>query len=308
MKVLISTSTFGVLDRKALEILEKRGCEYILNPHKRKLTEDEVIELAKGCQGIIAGTEPLTQKVFDKLPELKAISRCGTGMDSVDIICAEKCGISVRNTPDVLTQAVAELVVGYTIDASRNITLMDREVRKGIWKKRMGQLVQGKTVGIIGLGRIGKRLVELLEPFGAGFKAYEPNPDKEWLEKHNVDNVSMEILLESCDIVTIHVPYKKELYHLLGREKIGLMKKGSILINASRGGLVDEDALYEALKSGCLGYAVLDTFEKEPYEGPLKEIENIILTPHIGSYAKEARINMEIESVENLLDALKVLP
>jgi D-3-phosphoglycerate dehydrogenase len=285
-------------------LLESNGFEVVLNPYGRKLKLEEVATLAKGCVGIIAGTEPLTEEVLRQLPDLNAISRCGTGLDNVDVGAARKRGIAVRTTPDAPTQAVAELTVALILNVLRRINFMDRQVRSGAWSKEMGRLLSGKTVGIIGLGRVGRRVTKLSRSFGVKILASELKPDKKWAEKNKVSLTSLEELLRESDIVTLHIPYTKQNRNLINAKRLKIMKRGAILINTSRGGLVDEDALYQALKGGHLGGAALDAMEIEPYHGSLKELDSVILTPHIGSYAIEARVQMEMEAAKNLIRML----
>jgi len=305
LKVFISTSSFAEYDKSPVRLLESNGFEVVLNPYGRKLKLEEVATLAKGCVGIIAGTEPLTEEVLRQLPDLKAISRCGTGLDNVDVGAAKKRRIAVRTTPDAPTQAVAELTVALILNVLRRINFMDRQVRSGAWSKEMGRLLSGKTVGIIGLGRVGRRVTKLLRSFGVKILASEPKPDKKWAEKNKVSLTSLEELLRESNIVTLHIPYTKQNRNLINAKRLKIMKRGVILINTSRGGLVDEDALYRALKSEHLGGAALDAMEIEPYRGPLKELNNVILTPHIGSYALEARVQMEMEAAKNLINILR---
>jgi len=304
LKVLISTSSFGQYDSRPLELLKTRGFEVVLNPHGRTLKAGEIVELAKGCQGVIAGTEPLNAEVLKNLPKLRAISRVGAGLDNIDVKAAEQCGIMIKNTPHAPTQAVAELTLGFILNVLRKIDSMDRQIRSGKWKKEMGALLSGKTVGIIGLGRIGRRVAELLMPFGVKILASEPKPDRKWVKKNKVRLTSLKELLRESDVVTLHIPYTEKNRKLINTKRLKIMKRGAILINTSRGGLVDEGALYQALKSGHLGGAALDVMEVEPYHGPLKGLDNVILTPHIGSYALEARVQMEIEATKNLIHML----
>lgn len=305
LKVLISTASFAEHDRAPLNLLESNGFQVILNPHKRKLKPDEVVELAKDCDGIIAGVEQLTEDVFKKLPKLRAVSRCGVGTDNVDLEAARKRGITVSSTPNAPTQSVAELTVTLILNLLRHVSLLDRRVHSGTWSREMGRLLSGKSVGIVGLGRVGKRVAELLRPFGVKILATEPNPDKKWVEENKISLTSIEDLLRESDVVTLHIPYSKQNLNLINTEKLKMMKRGSILINTSRGGLVDESALRQALLNGRLGGAALDVMEVEPYNGPLKDIDSVILTPHIGSYALEARVQMEMEAAKNLISMLK---
>ena len=305
MKVLISTSSFGQYDSRPLELLKTRGFEVVLNPYGRTLKAGKVIELAKDCHGIIAGTEPLTAEVLKNLPLLKAISRVGVGLENIDMEAARRLGIKVKNTPDVPTQAVAELTLGLILNVIRKISFMDKRIRGGTWNKEMGWLLFGKTAGIVGLGRIGKRVAELLRPFEVKILANEPKPDKKWVEKNKVRLTSLEGLLREGDVVTLHIPYTEQNRNLINADRLKIMKRGAILINTSRGGLVDENDLYQVLKDGHLGGAALDVMEHEPYDGPLKELDNVVLTPHIGSYALETRVQMELEAVKNLINMLK---
>jgi D-3-phosphoglycerate dehydrogenase len=304
MKVLISTSSFGEHDMSPVRLLESHGFEIVLNPYKRKLKPEEVVELARDCEGIIAGVEQLTEEVFKKLPKLRAVSRCGVGTDNVDLEAARKRGIGISSTPNAPTQSVAELTVALILNLLRHVSLLDRRVHGGTWNREMGRLLYGKTVGIVGLGRIGKRVAELLRPFEVKILASEPTPDKKWMEENEISLTPLEKLLRESDIVTLHIPYSKQNLNLINAEKLMIMKRGAILINTSRGGLVDEAALYQALLNGHLSGAALDVMEVEPYNGPLKDLDSVILTPHVGSYALEARVQMEMEAAKNLIRML----
>lgn len=297
-RVTVTTTSFGKYDRKPLEFLENNGCEVVFNSFGRILKRDEIVELCKDTVGIVAGTEQIDAGVIEKLHYLKVISRCGTGIDNVDISAATKRGIKVFNTPDAPTLAVAELTLGLMLNLLRNISRMDNELRSGLWDKKMGNLLSGKRVGIKGFGRIGKKVAALLKPFGCEIAYADPFVEDGLL---GLCRLSLEDLLKWADIVTIHVGVHER---LIGEKEFQLMKKGAWLINTSRGGVIDEPVLYEYLKNGYLSGAALDVFEQEPYAGPLKDLNNVILTPHIGSYAKEARTAMEMESVENLIRGL----
>ncbi|MDK2954771.1 MAG: D-3-phosphoglycerate dehydrogenase / 2-oxoglutarate reductase [Desulfovibrionales bacterium] len=300
MKVAVTTSTFAQYSQEPLEKLRTCGATPVLNPFGRKLTEAETIEMLADCDGVVAGTEPLTEKVMSACPRLKAISRCGVGMDNVDAEAAKKRGVAVRNTPFGPTLAVAELALGLALDLLRNVSRMDRELRAGTWKKRMGSTLQGKKLGVIGFGRIGRATARTFAPHGVEIGFYDPFVDR----AEEGERMELDVLLAWADIVTLHCSKPEGVAHLLGERELALMREGAWLINAGRGGLVDESALFEALKSGRLAGAAVDVFEKEPYHGPLCELDNALLTPHIGSYARESRIQMELDAVENLLEAL----
>jgi D-3-phosphoglycerate dehydrogenase len=212
-------------------------------------------------------------------------------------------GIVVRNTPEALTDAVAELTLGGLLSVLRQIGRMDRDMHAGAWERQMGGLLRGRTVGIVGLGRIGRRLAELLHPFEVRIIASDRAPDAGVAAHLGVTYVELDELLAESDVVTLHMPGMDE--PLIGERELALMKPGAILINASRGGLVDEAALHAAITEDRLAGAYLDTFATEPYDGPLRDLPTVLLTPHAGSYAAEARERMETEAVQNLVDALE---
>jgi len=300
-KILISTTSFGVFDDRPLQLLLDAGFEAVVNPYGRKLRREETVELGKDAVGMIAGTEVLDADVMEKMGRLKVISRCGVGTDNVDLAAAKRLGIKVCNTPFGPTQAVAELTVGLVLCLIRNICLMDRELRTGLWKKRMGNLLQAKRVGIIGFGRIGQKVGQLLLSLGCQVSYCDPKVSD---PKVSCPRLNLQDLLRQSHIVCIHVSGTKGNGYLLNGHELRSMKKGAWLINCARGGVVNEQALFKLLKQGHLSGAALDVFEHEPYSGPLAELDNVILTPHIGSYAREARIEMELQATKNLLDGL----
>ncbi len=303
MKVTVNTSSFSAQDSRPIELLRAKGIEPVMNPHKRVMTAQEVVDLCFDADAIIAGTEPLTADVLAKLLRLKVISRCGAGMDSVDLKAAQTRGIKVFNTPGGPTVAVAELALGLMLTMLRRTHEMDRKLRIGVWEKKMGNLLSGKIVGIVGFGRIGQKLAQLLVPFNVRIVYTDINEVKSLVD---AERLEFGRLVACADIVCVHAA-PETAFPLIGAKEISQMKKGSWLMNLARGGLVDEESLAAALRSGHLSGAVLDVFSQEPYSGPLASIENVILTPHIGSYAVESRVLMEIEAAENLLKGLGLL-
>jgi len=306
-RILITTSSFGKDDDSPLKLLQKTGYETIINPYGRKLTEEEVLNLILELKpvGMIAGVEPITARVLQKAKGLKVVSRCGVGLESVDLNAAGSLDITVTNTPDAPTEAVVELTIGLIFNLLRKISFLDRELRKGNWTKESGSLVRGKRVGIIGLGRIGKRVAETLLGLGAKVIGTDIQPDYEWLQKNQVPLVILEELLKQSEILCLHVSYTLSNEYLVGRKELETMPKGAYLINTSRGEVIDHDALYSMLTDGHLAGAALDVFDHEPYTGPLTQLDNVVLTPHIGSYAREARVEMEIQAAENLIEELR---
>ncbi len=276
-----------------------------MNPHGRKLRPDETAELLPGVGDLIAGTEVLDRVTLQKAFALKVISRCGIGTDNVDLEAAKELGIEVRFVRDAHVDAVAELTLAGVFALLRHIGQADRDLRAGIWRKPMGSLLRGRAVGIVGLGKVGRRLVDLLGPFSCALLAHDPVEDPGFADRQGIGYLPLDELLSRCEIVCLLATQCPDGEPLMSRQRIASMRPGALLVNTARGGLVDEEALAQALASGRLAGAYLDVFEAEPYKGPLTQVDNVLLTPHIGSYARESRLRMETEAVENLLDSLQ---
>jgi D-3-phosphoglycerate dehydrogenase len=300
-EILISTTSFGAEDQRPLRLLEERGIRYRLNPHGRRLTAAEVSMLLQEADGLIAGTEPLNAEVLQGAKRLRVISRCGVGLDNVDLAAADALGIAVLTTPEVATEAVAELTVAGILALLRHLVAHDQGCRAGRWKREMGRLLEGRCVGIVGLGRIGKRVAELVSAFRAQVVAHDLHEDREFARVHRIEYLGLESLLRRADIVTLHVNLGPATKGLIRAEQLALMNPGGFLINCARGDLVDEMALAEAIRTGRLGGAFLDTFGEEPYVGPLLDLPGVLVTPHIGGYTVESRGAMEVEAARNLI-------
>ncbi|MDP3791520.1 MAG: phosphoglycerate dehydrogenase [Candidatus Omnitrophota bacterium] len=298
-KILISTSSFAATDTEPLDMLKNAGCEVMDNPYKRRLTKPELLGLlSKGITGLIAGLEILDKEIMSK-SRLKVISRCGSGMSNVDLAAAEELGITVCSTPDAPVNSVAELTLAAILSLIRAVPFMDNELHKGRWAKRIGFLLEGKTVVIVGFGRIGRRLSQLLIPFRVRVLVVDPlikNSDA------NVTTLSLEKALSEADIISIHSSGNN---CIIGKNELRKIKKGAFILNAARGGAVNEDALVKALEEKRIAGAWLDVFEEEPYAGPLIKYPQVMLTPHVGSYTVECRKRMEMEAVKNLIEALR---
>lgn len=301
-KILVSTTSFDAENISELSLLKAKGFKIVLNPHGRRLKEEEVeLLLQDQVLGMIAGVEPLSRAVLEKAKSLKVISRCGIGLDSVDLNAASDLGIRVFNTPEAPMVAVAELTIGLILNLLRRISEADRNVRAGEWKPLMGNLFASQTFGAIGYGRIGRRVCQMARAFGAKVIAYDKN---ETSVEADVKFLPMRTIFQEADVISLHVPYEKETHHLVGDQMLGSMKSNAILINTARGGIIDEEALCRALKDKKIAGAALDVFEKEPYKDCLRAFPQVVLTSHMGSYAKEARIQMERTAAKNLLIGL----
>lgn len=306
--VLITTSSFGLYDTEPLEMIKAAGLVPVLNSHGRKLTPDETKSLfqANAPVGIVAGTEKLSRELIESAANLKVISRVGTGWDNVDHAAAEKCGILVYRTPDSHVDAVGELAMGLLLSVLRRIAVADRNIRGKQWKPLMGGLLKGKTIGLVGVGKVGRHVaIAATRGFGANAVGYDPYiPVEDWDTGLCRRAMTLDELLMDSDVVSLHVPGDGK-GPLIGAKEIGLMKRGAIIINTARGGLIDETALKEAIDKGMLDGAGLDVFGVEPYQGPLLLSDKVVMTMHMGSYARESRIRMEREAAENLLMGLR---
>ena len=300
-EVLIATTSFGAEDVRPLRLLEERGIRYRLNPHGRRLTAAEVSMLLQEADGLIAGTEPLNAEVLREAKRLRVISRCGVGLDNVDLTAAEARGIAVLATTEAATNAVAELTLAGILALLRHLPTLDRRCKAREWKREMGRLLEACCVGIVGLGRIGKRVAELVSTFRAQVVAHDLREDREFARVHRIEYLSLDSLLRRADIVTLHVNLGPATTGLIRAEQLALMKPGALLINCARGDLVDELALAEAIRTRHLGGAFLDTFGEEPYTGPLLDLPQVLVTPHIGTYTVESRVAMEMEAARNLI-------
>lgn len=294
MKVVVGASSFASDSDKAINLLLERGIEVVKNPYGRKMTQEEIIEHLQGADGLLAGLEPLNEEVFEKTPNLKAIARIGIGMDNVDQNAAKKYNIKVSNTPEGPTNAVAEMVLAALLTIGHQIIPANNDIHNGVWKKRMGFSIAGLKVLVVGYGHIGRKVAELLSKLGAELLIYD---------KYNVEesNCTLEEGLKLADVITLHAAGKDE---VLSADLINSTKPGVVILNSARGGLINEDALYNGLKNGHIGAFWGDVFWEEPYKGKLIECDNAILTPHISTYTTTCRESMESQAVMNLLEDL----
>jgi D-3-phosphoglycerate dehydrogenase len=285
--VLICDEVDPILNK----ILQDNGLRVSYEP---KITPEQIKERISNFDIIIVRSRTtITKEMIDKADKCKIIARVGVGLDNVDQEAAKARNIRVINAVEGAMNAVAELVLGLMLSLARQTARGDRSIRNGQWLKNelKGTELRGKYLGIIGLGNIGKRLGRLARALNMNIIGYDVIPiDEEFAKEVGLMKADLDTLLQSSDYISIHVPLLDSTYHLINAQKISTMKKTAKIINTSRGGVVDEDALYDALKNGLLGGAALDVFEKEPAIGnKLAELDNVILTPHIGAQTKEAQ-------------------
>ena len=298
-KALITTVPFGDKNRLPLELLEAAGIEYLINPIGRKLKEDELAEMVADFDVLIAGTEPLTDKVMNNASKLKLISRVGIGLDSVDLLAAERRDIKVSYTPDAPAPAVAELTIGIMLTLLRSVHVANIEMHRGEWHRYFGRRIPEITIGIIGTGRIGGRVLRRLAGFGSPrILVNDIHPNMNVAPEHKLEWVGKEEIYKQADVICLHVPLTIQTKNMIKREHLLNMKQDAIIINTSRGGIINERDLAEVLNAGHLSGAAIDVFEQEPYDGELTQIDRCLLTSHMGSMSIDCRTRMEIEATE----------
>ena len=293
-KLLIATSSFGS-DRSILKILKKKFL-LIKNKSGKKLNNNSLSKLLKNVDYVIAGTEIYNKKILETANNLKIIFRFGSGIDNIDIDYCKKNNIKIKKIKIDLSTSVAELSLSLILNIIKKIEIFNSELKKGVWKKRTNNLLSGKTLGIIGFGKVGKKLVKITKGFQLKYIYYDIKKQKTKIEYNNLKDV-----FKKSDIISIHQSFIKNNFNYINKIYFNIAKKNLILINTSRGDVINENDLFNFLKKNDNAYAGLDVYQVEPYYDKLSKIKNIILTPHIGSYSIETRIKME-RDVLNLIN------
>lgn len=303
MKVVSTSPTFGHYTTEPLEYLKTHGVRVVLAPQGKKMSEGELIEFVRDYDAIIVGIEKITAPVIDASKKLKIIAKHGAGVDNVDVKTASARGIVVTNTPGANSDAVADLTLGLFLSLARKIPFADRSVRDGKWPRLTGIQMNEKTLGVIGLGQIGKKVVTRALGFDMKVLVYDIVQDEAFVRQTALKYVPLDELLAQSDFISIHVPLMPSTRQLIGERELGLLKKQAFIVNISRGDIVDEEALYCILKEGKIGGAALDVFFQEPpARSPFLSLDNVILTPHMGGYTLEALRDTGLICVRNILD------
>jgi len=287
--------------------LREAGIEVAYKPWTGTRTEDEMIELLHGVDGAIVSTDPFTPRVLAGAPQLKVISRTGVGYDAIDVPAATARGVIVTNTPGVNRHAVADWALALILCCARKLPENLAEVRQGGWKRREGVDLAGKTLGIVGLGTIGKEVARRAQAFRMRLLAYDVVEDRPFAEGHQVAFVPVAELLRQSDFVSLHCFLSDATRHLINAERLGLMKPTAFLINTARGGLVDTAALCSALHARRLAGAALDVMEDEPLpaDSPLRGFDTVYLSPHVAGSTTDARRRSGAMAAENLMRVLR---
>ncbi|MCS6850804.1 MAG: phosphoglycerate dehydrogenase [Gemmataceae bacterium] len=292
--VLIAPAPLAGIKASFLDVLRAGGFEPVYPAKQAQLTEAELLEALRGIPAVIAGSEPYTAAVIAAHPQLRVIARAGVGYDAVDVAAATAHGVAVTIAPGTNQDAVAEHTFALILGLAKNLPSQHNALKAGRWERRANLPVRGRTLGIVGLGRIGKAVALRAKAFAMPLLAYEPYPDHSFVAEHGIRLVSLETLLAESDFVSLHVPLTPESRYLINRRTLGLMKPTAFLVNTARGGLVNEADLLQALQAGWIAGAALDVFEEEPppADHPLLALENVLVTPHAAGVDLQSRDEM----------------
>ena len=307
-KVFVSTHPFGSITSEPLDLLSRSDIHIELNPYGRRITPEELKTHIADKNALIAGTERIDKDVLDCASELKVIARVGIGLNNIDFDEIKRHNILLTYTPEAVSQAVAELTVAHMLNVMRSIHQIHSALKDGHWRRIIGSEIAGKTIGLIGFGRIGKRVAKMLQGFSCRILANDIAPDQEVASRYGVQFCSKEEIYQNADIISLHIPETPLTRNLIGEAQFAMMRPKSYLINTARGEIVDESALYKALRKGTIAGAAIDVFQTEPYSGPLCELENVVLTAHSGSCSTEARYLMEFGAAQEVIRFLNGEP
>ena len=306
VRVLIATRSFGSTSPKPWDVLAQAGYETIRADLTQKMTEERLIALLDDVDAAIIGAVPMTARVFEGAPKLKVVSTHGVGFDHVDLEAAARHGVIVANCPGANDQAVADLAIGLMVCLARQVVPANRDLRNGEWKNYQGNELWQKTLGLIGLGRIGRAVARRAGGFDMNVLAYDPFVDARQAEAAGTRPASFDEVISSADYLSLHLVLNDQTRNIIGKKELERMKPSAFLINTARGGLVDEDALYTALEAGKLAGAALDVFSEEPpLEQGLLYLPNVVATPHIGAHSKEAIERVGVLAAQNVVQALQ---
>jgi D-3-phosphoglycerate dehydrogenase / 2-oxoglutarate reductase len=302
--VVITPEPLHRLPGPHVDLLRNEGFEVVWPEQSVLFTEEETVEALRGASAVIAGSEPYTDAVLDRLPGLRVIARSGVGYDMVDVEAATRHGVILAIAPGGNFHAVAEHTFALLLAFTRQIVSNDRDVRQGLWLKTVLVPVRGQTLGIVGFGRIGRAVAARAIAFGMKVVAFDPYPQEEFARSLGVELTDLDTLLAQSDFVTLHLPMSRETRGLINRATIARMKPGAVLLNTARGGLVAEDDLLAALRSGHLAGAALDVLAEEPPspDHPLLSLDNVIISPHVASCDTLALADMPLEAARNIVD------
>jgi len=299
-KVMIGPAPLAKLQGDFLTVLKDAGFEFVYPKVAVQMTEQDLLDRLRGVPACLAGSEPYTRKVFEAFPQLKVVARVGVGYDAVDVKAATDHGVVVTIAPGTNQDAVSEHCFMLILALAKNLLRQHQPIRDGKWPRQANLPLRGKTLGLVGLGRIGRSMTTRALAFGMKVMAYEPFPDMAFVEKHGVRLAPLDNLLREADYVSLHLPAMEGTRALINAERLKLMKPTAFLINTARGAVVDEQALYEVLRDKRIAGAGLDVFEEEPPlpGNPLLTLDNVVLTAHTAGVDLQSRDDMARKAAE----------
>lgn len=304
-RIVITPRSFGRVNSDPIDRLRSAGLELVFNPHGRILTRNEMIELIADADGVILGVDPFDAEVVAKAKRLKVISKYGVGMDNIDLEAAKAKGIAIEAGVNPNKEAVADFTIALMLAVARRVTTIDRACRKLDWRKPTTVDMWEKTLGLIGLGNIGKAVALRAQGFRMRILAYDMHRDEAFAAANGIEYVPLDVLLRASDFVSLHLPLLDSTRHIIGKREFGMLKKTAVLVNTARGGLIDEEALLDALRSESIWGAGIDVFEEEPpARRELLELDNLVIGSHCAASTFGAIENMSMQAAENLLKHL----
>ncbi|GIP36116.1 phosphoglycerate dehydrogenase [Paenibacillus sp. J2TS4] len=307
MRILITSRMFGVLDREPIDLLAREGYEIVDHPYRgTTLGEDRLLELVENVDAAIVGDDYFTAAVIAKANRLKIIAKYGVGVDRIDLQAATDKGIVVSNIPGGNKHAVADLTLTLMLAISRQLMKAHEVVKQSGWSVVTGREIYRKTLGVVGMGQIGKEVIRRAKGFQMNIAAYDPYPDQAFVQEHGVRLVSAEELMRISDFVSLHLPSLPSTRGFVDRRMIALMKPTAYLINTARGDIVEETALVQALQERRIAGAALDTLAQEPPGNhPLLHMDNVIVTPHIAGHSYEANYTIGMSAARSVIGVLR---
>lgn len=304
MKVAVTSKSFSK-NKTLISELNKYFDEVKLNHSTKKLNDNELIEFLDNCDGAIVALEEINKKIIDSLPQLKVVSKFGVGLDNIDLAYCEQKNIQVGWRGGVNKTSVAEITLAFMLMLIRNIAITSNKLSQGIWDKNGGNSLYGKTIGIIGVGHIGKELIQLLQPFNCKILVNDILNQNEYYKKYNLIDSSQDEIFRNSDIITIHTPLTNDTKHLINKNSLSVMKNNAYIINTARGDIINLKDLKEALQNNVIAGAALDVYDEEPpQDKELLKLENLICTPHISGNSKEAVLDMGRSAIKYLKELL----
>jgi len=305
-RVVVTSRSFGRHLPDGIRVLETSGLEVVMAGQGAPWPEDRLADLAHDADALIVGTDQITRRVLAGSPRLRVVAKHGVGVDNIDLQGAAALGIAVTYTPGANTDAVAEFTIALLLALWRGVVVADRAMRERRWEPVLGREARGRTLGVLGLGRIGRAVAERARALGMRVVACDIVEDQAYAAAHGVTYVSFEHLLRTADAVSIHVPLTAETRRLIGARELAWMRPEAVLVNTARGGVVDEEALAAALDAERLAGAAIDVFADEPpWQSPLLQARHALLTSHIGAHTREAMACMDVMAASDVVAVLR---